>query len=160
MDSLDDSYLLTYTAPALLSHLSELDELSGPLKLVGSDLNAVKELSDVPGMTSWAYNILVGHRNEITDARRKVPDWTGGPSVGFTVLYRCKKCGLMPKDGFMWFPMRKEEPARSRKLAPGAVAHAAVPSEHDTDTCVVMQYGDEDETCKVFQAEYPPPGKL
>ena len=36
------------------------------VKLLGSDRNAVKELIDLPSMTSWAYNVLMGHRNEIT----------------------------------------------------------------------------------------------
>ena len=56
------------------------------VKLVRSNRNAAKELSDLPGMTSWAYNALVGHRSEIPVYKlSKVEDarldwWT---SVGY-----------------------------------------------------------------------------
>ena len=53
----------------------------------------------------------------------------------------------------------KKGSLRDRTMpAPGVVARTAVaPSEPETGT-ITMQYGDEDETCMVYQAEYPPQG--
>ena len=101
------------------SGCARLELWQAHIKLVSSCRIAVKELSDLPGMTTWAYVVLMGHRNEITgyllskaeDAR--LDRWT---SVGYakqvlgrastkgaiTILSRCKKCGLMPKDDVMW----------------------------------------------------------
>ena len=38
-------------------------------------------------------------------------------------------------------------------------AYCGGPSEHETGTCIItMQYGDEEDSCMVFQAGYPPQG--
>ena len=40
-------------------------------------------------------------------------------------------------------------------------ALCGAPSEQETGTCIVtMQHGDEEESCMVYQAEYPPQGNF
>ena len=59
----------------------------------------------------------------------------------FTILYRCKNCGLMLKDDFTWFTMRSREFARSHKARTGCCcADCGVPSEHQTGTCIVTMH--------------------
>ena len=66
----------------------------------------------------------------------------------------------MHKDDFMWFSVRKREPARSHKARTRCCpADCGVPREHKTGTCIVtMQCDDEEQSCVVYQAEYPPQG--
>ena len=56
-------------------------------------------------------------------------------------------------------PMRKNELVRLQKSRTMCCAYRGAPSEHETGTCIVtMQHGDEQESCMVYQAEYPPQG--
>ena len=65
-----------------------------------------------------------------------------------TILDRCKKCWLMPKDDFMWFPLRKRESVRTHVVLVVNMKRAQAKSPCD----------DEDTFCMVHQAEYPPQG--
>ena len=53
--------------------------------------------------------------------------------------------------------MWKGRTAKSHKTRTGCCcAFCGAPREHETGTSIVtMQYGDEDETCMVYQAAYP-----
>ena len=149
-------------------------------KLVGSELtafNANQVLGKLPDMKSWAFNILMRHRSEkvgyklskVEDAR--LGRWTSvgyaqqvvgraGTKSALTILFRCTECRPMPKDDFVWFSMRKREPVMSHKSCIRCTcAYCCAPSEHETGTCIVsMQFGQEEESCMVYQAECPPWG--
>ena len=83
------------------------------------DCTAVKQLSELSEMRKWSYNALMDHRKETRRyALSKVDDarlnrWTGvryakqvigraATEGAFTIPRRCKKCGLLPEDDFMW----------------------------------------------------------
>ena len=136
--------------------------------LVSSGRNAVSELGDLPGMTTWSYKPLMDHQNEITRCRLSKaedarPDkWTSvacakqdvrraGTKAAFSILNRCQKCGRVPKNDIMLKIVEEGacEIAQS--------AHCRALSEHET-SMVTRQCGDEDETCTVYQADYPPQG--
>ena len=70
-----------------------------------------------------------------------------GTEGAFTILCRCKKCGLMFKNDFMWFLMRKREFVGSHKSRTRCCcAYCGARSEHEAGTCIVtMQSGDEEE---------------
>ena len=60
----------------------------------------------------------------------------------------------------MWFLKRKREPSRTHNSRTRCCcAYRGAHNEHDTGTCIVtVQYGDEDEMCMVYLADYPPQG--
>ena len=149
-------------------------------KMVGSELTALsapKVLGKLRDMTYGAFNILMGHRSETVGFKlSKVEDarldrWT---SVGYDAVqvvgcggakrvpsrscFLAKKCGLMPKDDFMWFLMRRRKSVRSRRSRTRCFcASCGAPGERGAGTCTVtMQCGDEEESCMVYQDEYPP----
>ena len=87
--------------------------------------------------TTWAYVVLMGHRNEITgyliskteDARLDRRTSVGyakqvlgrsGTKGAITILCRCKKCGLLPKDDVMWC-LNEEEGACDISQSPQEV---------------------------------------
>ena len=80
-------------------------------KLISLNCNAVKELSELPGMTTWSYTAFVDHRRDrmryklsmAEDDRRyrwnsvKYAEQVIGPAGtngAHTIVHRCKKCGL------------------------------------------------------------------
>ena len=61
----------------------------------------------------------------------------------------------MPEDDFMCFLLKKREAVKSPKARTWCCcAYSDAPCEHETGTCIVtIQYGDEDETCLVYQSD-------
>ena len=130
----------------------------------------------LPVLTSWAFNVLGDHRNEITGYKlSKVEDvrldrWTSvhyvkqvvgcaGTEGALTILHCGKKCRLVPTDDVISFFDEEEGASKSHMPAPGALGRIAVYGERETGTCMItMQYGDKDDTCMVGQAEYPAQG--
>ena len=78
-------------------------------KLVGSELNelnAAEVWGKLPGVATWVFNTLMGHRSAIVGYKlSKVEaarlDRRAGTKGALTILYRCKKCGFVPKYYFM-----------------------------------------------------------
>ena len=69
-----------------------------------------------------------------------------GTKGAVSILYRCQKYGLMPKDDFMWFPMRSRDPAESHKARTECCcASCSAPNERENGI-VTMPHGDEEET--------------
>ena len=87
-----------------------------------------------------------------------MPGWGPVWVEAITILFSCKKCGLMPNDESMWFVRGKREPVRSHTFRTRCCcAYCGAPSEHEIGSCIVTkQNGDEEESCMVYQAEYPP----
>ena len=138
-------------------------------KIVGSELtalNAPKVLGKLPDITFWACNILMEDRREIVSSKlSKGKDassgrWTnvayakqvvGRPvsNCALRILHQCTKCGFMSKDDSMFV---RSHNSRTRSCC----AYCGAPSEHESGNySITMQYGDEEDSCMVFQAGYP-----
>ena len=108
--------------------------------LVRSGLDAVRQVS-------WYDNLGVQYPHGTQERDKAIQSSRGRTGGAFTILHRCKRCGLMLEDDFMWFLTRQREPSCILLCSNCAAL----------GTCIVaMQHGDAEETCKVYQPEYSP----
>ena len=123
-------------------------------KLVSLESRGTKELGKLPKMKTWS-------QNGPQEGGKKLEAQQGGRRQTGQVAQcgcRCRKCGRMPTNDTMWLFMRKRKFKGSHKARTECCcAYCGAPSEHDNGTCRdTTQYGDEEETCVVWQAGYPP----
>ena len=71
-----------------------------------------------------------------------------GTKGDLTITNKCKKCGMMPQNDFLWFLMRKREPVRAHTSRTRCCCvYFGAPGQHVTGICTVtMQFGDEEDS--------------